>query len=436
MVIIPKTPGIASPESVVWCGKEFPAPTWWPAQRDALVYHGDVRAQLRRLPARSVHCCITSPPYFGLRSYLPDGHDDKEHEIGMEQLHDCETYGEARCGCYVCVMVEVFEEVRRVLRDDGCVFLNIGDSYAGSTPGRNDVDRMYGDDSQGRGLPSGNLVGVPWRVALALQASGWILRQDIIWAKNNPMPESVNNRCTKAHEYIFLLAKAEGYYYDNEAIREEPKPEFAGKSVGLAPPRDGTLRNDGGRSYKLDGFCGANKRSVWNVSTKGYDGVHFATYSKKLIEPCILAGTSVGCCAACGAPHERVTAVSGGAVAEPDPDGRDRSIDSNRNGITGSLDGEPKKKETVGWRATCACSAGTASCIVLDPFLGSGTTAMAAIEHGRRAVGIDLNLDYIRDHAAKRIGEATRGLPEGAVMPPPKPLTPKRVLLGRSIIRA
>lgn len=220
-------------------------PFWTTEDGDRVrLYHGDVLAVLRQMPARSVQCVVTSPPYWGLRSYLPTDHKDKYQELGSES-----TPQE-----FVAKMVGVFREVRRVLRDDGTLWLNLGDSYGarggniigpavgGSAGGKNTKlkelhDRMKGEST---GLKSGNLVGVPWRVALALQADGWVLRQDIVWHKSAPMPESVRNRCTKSHEYVFLLTKGMKYFYDNDAIRE-PHREY----------------NPSGR----------NKRSVWTVSS-------------------------------------------------------------------------------------------------------------------------------------------------------------------------
>lgn len=220
---------------------------------------GDCRAILRSLPSESVQCCVTSPPYWGLRDY---GHAD---QIGQEATPEL----------FVQTLVEVFREVRRVLRDDGTLWLNLGDSYAGSGKGRNadGSHREGGKQGTSRGTIEGRLVkthapdckpkdliGIPWRVAFALQADGWYLRQDIIWAKPNPMPESVTDRCTKSHEYIFLLSKSPKYYYNAKAIAE--------------PTR--------------------NKPSVWSINTHAYPEAHFATYPPDLIKPCIMAGTKAG----------------------------------------------------------------------------------------------------------------------------------------------
>jgi len=253
---------------------------------------GDCRAVLRIIPDESVHCVVTSPPYWGLRDYGVGG------QLGLEP-----TYQE-----YVANMVEVFREVRRVLRKDGTLWLNLGDSYA---PGAGKVGDRPGGGSQGDnwqgattspnrmpqpGLKPKDLCGIPWRVAFALQADGWYLRQDIIWNKPSPMPESVTDRCTKAHEYIFLLAKSHRYYYDADAIAEPANPEhfgrykydFTGSKPGQddAMPNSYTIRLKGARDFKET----RNRRSVWEIATQGFSEAHFATFPPALIEPCIKAG--------------------------------------------------------------------------------------------------------------------------------------------------
>ena len=217
------------------------------------IYQGDCRKLMANLPEKSVESCVTSPPYFGLRDY---GNDN---QIGDEKTPDE----------YISALVTVFREVRRVLRDDGTVWLNLGDSYINK-----------------------NLVGIPWRVAFALQADGWYLRQDIIWSKPNPMPESVEDRCTKAHEYIFLLSKSPKYYFDNEHIKEETD-KIGGKPRQFgATKQQGTMRQDIGETFIDNGL--RNKRSVWTVSPKPFSEAHFAVYPPELIEPCILAGCPEG----------------------------------------------------------------------------------------------------------------------------------------------
>jgi DNA modification methylase len=215
---------------------------------------GDNRETLREIPDGTVQTVVTSPPYYGLRDY---GHDG---QIGLEETPEA----------YVSALVEVFREVRRVLRDDGTLWLNLGDSY--------------GSGKQ--------LVGIPWRVAFALQADGWYLRQDIIWHKPNPMPESVTDRCTKAHEYVFLLSKSARYFYDAEAVKEggAGRLDLGRMTRPEARLGGGKWSNDCG----LRAEPGRNRRSVWTVATQPYSGAHFATFPPKLIEPCILAGSKPG----------------------------------------------------------------------------------------------------------------------------------------------
>lgn len=311
--------------------------------------------------------CVTSPPYFGLRSYLPEGHPMKRYEIGTEK-----TPRE-----YVAKLVQVFRAVRRVLADDGTLWLNLGDSYNAYNANRG-ASTGFSDGKDGRDRPTaergltvpklGNkqLLGVPWRVAFALQDDGWYLRQDIIWSKPNPMPESVRDRCTKAHEYIFMLSKKPRYYFDAEAIRNPPSEALLKQvaegyngsdtkdfSEAGAQSASGTkariidnarkkIDKQRGHERSHDGFkgkwdqmtraeqmmLGSNKRSVWTVATAPFKGSHFATFPPELIRPCILAGSRPG--------------------------------------------------DTV-----------------LDPFGGSGTTGMVARQEGRNALLCELNADYL-----------------------------------------
>jgi DNA modification methylase len=279
------------------------------------IINGDCRDVLKTLPSGSVNCCVTSPPYFGLRDY---GHAG---QIGLEQTPDA----------YVAQLVAVFREVRRVLRDDGTLWLNLGDSYAANPGQRKETDKAgpkqltkrgsTGSPSRDiAGLSAKNLIGIPWRVAFALQADGWYLRQDIIWSKPNPMPESVTDRCTKSHEYIFLLSKSARYYYDAEAIKEEsvtddPRRPYGSKGAWDLDGRPEEQRPNGKlrapANVKRGGFNGKtneipgreafrsftetrNKRDVWTVATQPYKGAHFATFPPALILPCILAGCPSG----------------------------------------------------------------------------------------------------------------------------------------------
>ena len=302
------------------------------------VLEGDCRAVLRDLPDESAHCCVTSPPYFGLRDYGMSG------QIGLEPTPDD----------FVAEMVAVFREVRRVLRDDGTLWLNLGDSYSMTTKGSSGkgekqvtnagtliADRRW---QIGPGLKPKDLIGIPWRVAFALQADGWYLRSDIIWAKPNPMPESVTDRPTSAHEHVFLFAKSERYYYDADSVREAyaPASETRYKSefrtdipsamVGAA--KHGSMR-DGGKIEANP--LGRNIRNVWTVATQPYSEAHFATFPPALIAPCIKAGCPVG---------------------------------------------------------------GT----IIDPFGGAGTTALVADRLGRDATLIELNPAYA-DMARRRIAQ-------------------------------
>ena len=292
---------------------------------DLKILVGDCRETLKQLPAECVQTCITSPPYFGLRDY---GHDG---QIGLEQ-----TSQE-----FVDELVSVFREVKRVLRDDGTLWLNLGDSYNGSGKGAMADGSAVGGLKQSTnkgtqigvfkktdvdGLKPKDLIGIPWMVAFALRADGWYLRQDIIWHKPNPMPESVEDRCTKSHEYIFLMSKSPKYYFDHDAIKEKATSENKPRAFG-AKKQDGTFRNDVGNVFEDNGT--RNKRSVWSVNVAQFNGAHFATFPEALITPCILAGSKSGD-------------------------------------------------------------------IVLDPFGGSGTTGKVALEYGRKAILCELNPEYVK----------------------------------------
>lgn len=332
-----------------------------------IIEFGDCRDTMRRWAEQGIKAqmCVTSPPYFGLRDYGVDG------QLGLEQTPEQ----------YVAAMVEVFRCVRRVLADDGTLWLNIGDSYCGykgdkygdtkgnltaRTPESNGK-RFEVGTPQTAGVKNKDLIGIPWMLAFALRADGWFLRQDIIWHKPNPMPESVRDRCTKAHEYVFLLSKSERYFFDSEAMKE-PAAESSIKrwaqdvdnqrgSDRVPGKTNGTMKAVGGPRSKRDSFkrdnskraevipgqtvgthrpdreesnydtATRNRRSVWTVATRPYKGAHFATFPPALIEPCILAGSRPG--------------------------------DA-----------------------------------VLDPFMGSGTTAAVALQHRRQYLGCELNQDY------------------------------------------
>ena len=370
-----------------------------------MILIGDVLEQLATLPDESVHCAVTSPPYWGLRDYGTAG------QLGLEPTLDE----------WVSRMVAVFREVRRVLRRDGTCWLNLGDGYAtgghdGGKNSRADVDvGGWGASSTNRdqktmrtisdGLKPKDLIGQPWRVAFALQADGWWLRSDIIWAKPNPMPESVTDRPTKSHEYMFLLTKAARYYYDADAVREEVSEGVHRQqrltAVSEQPSAEARARA-GGQNPTSQGGTGThrNKRDVWTISTQPMPEAHFATFPEALVEPCIKAGTSErGCCAECGAPWVRVVEKRDTGQTQKMTDGwavgpgAHGSIlaDDERQGENGKA---VTATVTTGWQPACECGADTEPCAVLDPFMGSGTTAVVAQRLGRQWVGIELNPEY------------------------------------------
>lgn len=303
------------------------------------ILKGDWIEQLSTLPDGSVNCCVTSPPYWGLRDYGVDG------QLGLEKSPEE----------YVSKLVAGFREVRRVLRDDGTLWLNLGDSYAGggnyrgihsedtltskqaSNRGARGLSQELGAAGKEFGLEPKNLVGIPWRTAFALQADGWWLRCDIVWHKPNPMPESVLDRPTRSHEFIFLLAKSERYYYDSDAVREPYAEDSVSRynyaMMGVAPQANqingDVSRREREKSVRPPNPLGRNRRDVWTVNAEAFRDAHFATFPQDLIKPCILAGCPVG---------------------------------------------------------------GT----VIDPFFGSGTTGLVATELGRNCIGIELNPEYVK----------------------------------------
>lgn len=295
---------------------------------------GDALEQLRTMPPESVHTCVTSPPYYNLRDYGAAGQIG--NEVSVEE--------------YINTLVEVFREVRRILRHDGTVWVNIGDSYATRSGNQPPTNTRNSCGHTAKKTPSGykykDMIGVPWLLAFALRADGWYLRQDIIWNKSNCMPEAVKDRCTKSHEYVFLLSKSERYYFDAQAISEP-----ATSKKGNARTFRGGGAYTGGRAHdnsaqvkreshgNVENPTGRrNKRDVWTISTTGFRGAHFAVFPEKLVEPCILAG----------------------------------------------------------------CPAGG---VVLDPFMGSGTTGVVAKRLGRDFVGVEINPEYVK-MATARIAEA------------------------------
>ena len=382
------------------------------------IIQGDALTRLKELPSESVDCCITSPPYWSLRNYNVDG------QIGLEDTPDE----------YVSKLVEVFREVKRVLKAPGTLWLNLGDCYAGSwgnyspksscpkegwTETR--FDRRAYDDRTWRppnshrqeGLKTKDLVGLPWMVAFALRADGWWLRSEVIWHKPNPMPESVQDRPTKSHETIFLLSKSEVYFYDAEAIKEDAvnqkmpgsnmtdtKETYGKQNGGNSGLRD--LR----RKYKAEGLPQTrNKRSVWTIPTKPFPGAHFATFPEALVEPCILAGTSEkGYCPECGKAWERQVSRSverNWKECPKDEARREQNLQSDKSGLHSQYHDITEK--TIGWLPSCQCGdLKPVPGIILDPFFGAGTTGLVAKKLGRRFIGIELNEAYI-GMAQKRI---------------------------------
>lgn len=422
------------------------------------ILQGDCRETLKTLPDCSVHCVVTSPPYFGLRDYGCDG------QIGLESTPDE----------FVAQMVQVFREVRRVLRDDGVCWLNLGDSYAGSRPGSLEGSTLQGSqksqeenrlattsrrrdrvsiprsDLKQKDMKPKDLIGIPWMVAFALRADGWWLRQDIIWHKPNPMPESVTDRCTKSHEYIFLLTKSARYYFDAIAIQEPVSGTANSRGNGINPK----AKKNSANVKQNESFSGAingmvsdrNKRSVWKyddhlalvqwlsendpdllecylsestnepsawtVTTKPYSGAHFATFPPDLIEPCILAGTSEhGCCPQCGAPWKRVLEKERVATRPGNKtkvgrvsDDPGSAYECHSGMIVGNRDPQRHctSTKTIGWSPTCECfhdeddvHLEPIPCTVLDPFNGSGTTGEVARKCGCTYIGCELNPEYI-----------------------------------------
>lgn len=347
------------------------------------------------LPPESVQTVVTSPPYYGLRDYGVEG------QIGLEATPEE----------YIGKLVEVFRGIRKVLRPDGTVWLNLGDSYNGSGGAGGDYNEGGLKEGQPRypgrrvkGLKPKDLIGIPWRVAFALQADGWYLRSDIIWHKPNAMPESVTDRPTKAHEYIFLLTKNPRYFYDAEAIREPARkqgtPGHLKSGSGL---RHENHRSLAGATWDASG---RNKRSVWTIPTQPFPEAHFATFPEKLVEPCILAGTSPHACPFCRAPWKRVVERTW-VVHRREPAHDPRSPTK-----VDSTGWQPARRPTYLWEPTCTCEGndGSGKCLVLDPFAGSGTTLLVAERLGRQAVGIEINPEYV-EMAKRRLSKVQLAMP-------------------------
>jgi DNA modification methylase len=413
--------------------------------------HGDCREVLKTLADASVHCVVTSPPYFGLRDYGTarwEGGDSgcdhgatrrERRNAGRQSGVDGGVPGSERdpirtfCQCgavrtdaqmgsepslasYIAGMVDLFREVRRVLRDDGTLWLNMGDGYCSTAPGtmgdalhqrgilagvsdrRAEGSRKFRPETP-TGLKPKDLMMVPARLAIALQDDGWWLRSDIIWAKKNCMPESVRDRPTTAHEHIFLLTKRPSYFYDATAI-EEAGDIPAGTRAAKGSVERAQQANGRPPEYAI--YTGRrNKRSVWHVATQPFAEAHFATMPPAIVEPCILAGTSErGCCAVCGAPWDRVvdktrTFESGSGRAGNLPTGKNGESLQGGGATLDIRRGPVVHTVTTGWRPTCACNTGERRpCTVLDPFFGAGTVGLVADRLGRDCIGIELNPEY------------------------------------------
>ncbi len=390
------------------------------------IIQGDCLAELAKLDDKSVHCCVTSPPYWNLRDYGTNG------QMGLEATPEA----------YVDKLVSVFSGVYRVLRDDGTLWLNLGSSYAGGGRGCDTPKQKSNKGTDGMPasiVPSGwkqkDMIPIPWLVALALQKYGWYLRQDIIWAKScsgeykggSVMPESVTDRCTKAHEYIFLMSKRPNYFFDNDAIMEESIWDLDGNGTGKRKDR----QRDGLKSNPKQGKAGIrkskkrgeyhgkteimqgrnafkkftslrNRRSVWTITTKGYPEAHFATFPPDLIRPCVLAGTPADVCSECGEPWGKV--IERNNPSKDANTGEDERYSGMKNmgGNHQTIDGLHRNDGgvyssaiVVDYLPTCKCNARKTSGTVLDPFAGSGTVGEVAEMEGRNSILIELNPEYI-----------------------------------------
>jgi DNA modification methylase len=408
------------------------------------IIHGHALEELRRLAADSIHCCITSPPYWGLRDYKlePVVWGEWRGSLGLEPTPEL----------YVEHMVTVFREVRRVLRADGVCFLNMGDGYASSSTynttntlhtraGWKQDDVKRPNPRTPPGLKPKDLCMIPARVALALQSDGWWLRSEIVWAKPNPMPESVTDRPTKAHEMVYLLTKSPKYFWDAEAVREPASPDTHARYArgrsrnhkwadggpgnqtiaktfehmrkpGVCPkdvePGRGIKTNTSFHAATADVIGSRNLRTVWTIPTAPFPEAHFATFPPALVEPMVQVGTSErGCCGECGVPWEREVATSYENPGNRSTNGP-RSIERKHEefGTAGFNKRLERRSTTTGWRPSCDCGAEPVPATILDPFAGAGTTGLVALRLNRQFVGIELNREYCEMARRRIVGDA------------------------------
>jgi DNA modification methylase len=422
-----------------------------------VLYTGNSLSVLRTLNADFIQCCITSPPYYQLRDYgtarweggdlscnhtvgnqVPDTKNPNAIKSGIRPGCDASTC--KLCGArriddqigleqtpeeYIEKLVKVFREVKRVLRPDGTLWVNIADSYAGSSKGRgSDGQINYGLSEKQishtgshqdklvpqklKGYKPKDLIGIPWMLAFALRADGWYLRSDTLWNKVNALPEPVLDRPTRSHEYVFLLSKSRRYFYDSEAVRvasSSPKPIINTNHTTSASIFGDTLTDSQSNSEKLsespDGKV--NLRSIWSIPTQSFREAHYAVYPEKLVENCLKAGTSEhGCCSQCGVPYSRILdkkSISRDELPKDHPDFRPTRYDRKSKDNTYSNGGGQRliSSRTTGWKAGCSCeNSKIVPCVVLDPFNGAATTGLVAIKNGRKYIGVDLNPEFIK----------------------------------------
>ena len=434
------------------------------------ILQGHVLEVLRTLPEESVHCVVTSRPYWGLRTYgtapqvwggdctcphswetvtIPSGNGQVTHPMTAGSLNAASATRSPRastsctkCGAwkgelgleptpelYVDHLAAVFDALWRVLRPDGSLWLNLGDTYCTHPAGLTGAKRWKAStlpikdrtgpeqagsiDKRPPGLKEKDLVGIPWAVAFELRRRGWFLREDIVWAKRNPMPEPVRDRPTRSHEYVFLMTRSPRYFYDAEAVREPIQASSLRRLRHHLPnPRDNPQygskhpRGDFRRFPLLANTDpkGRNLRSVWQIATQPYPGAHFATFPEALAEVCIRAGTSQkGACANCGTPYAHIVRAEGGGIGHDWHPLKTLAMGRGQGIAAPGIHDGTYRRVDLGYRKLCHCETRrVVPCVVLDPFMGSGTVLAVARRLGRRSVGIDLNPGYA-DLARERV---------------------------------